>query len=174
MDPYYGEIRMFAGNFAPRDWALCDGSLLTINEHSALYSLIGNRYGGDGRVSFALPDMRGRVPVHYGAGPGLTPRILGQRFGTEYEYLTPGQLPEHKHYVNANGSPDNNVNNPTGQVLAKSPEGYWNFTADAATPVNLNSLAFSNTGGNQAHSNIMPCQVLNFIICINGLYPSRN
>ena len=101
-EPFIGEIRMFAGSFAPRGWALCDGQLLAVSQNDALFSLLGTIYGGDGRTTFGLPDMRGRIPIHFGSGPGLTPRTLGNKFGSEHETLITNQLPSHSHTLQAN------------------------------------------------------------------------
>ena len=100
-DPYVGEIKMFSGNFAPRNWAFCEGQLIPISENNTLFSLLGTRYGGDGRTNFALPDLRGRLPLHFGTGPGLTPKLIGERRGVETVLLTMDEIPSHKHNVQA-------------------------------------------------------------------------
>ena len=176
MDSFLGEIRMFAGNYAPAGWEFCFGQLLSISGgNEALFSLLGTRFGGDGISNFALPDMRGRVPLHFGLGPGLTNRVMGQRFGTEAETLATNQMPQHQHQIMANNAPASNQNNPAAAVLAKSPESFQNFTTDMTTPVSLNNAELSASGNSEPHTNLMPAQVLNFIICVQGgLYPPRN
>jgi microcystin-dependent protein len=176
MDSFLGEIRMFAGNYAPAGWEFCFGQLLNITGgNEALFSLLGTRFGGDGRTNFGLPDMRGRVPIHYGLGPGLTNRMMGQRFGTETETLDETQIPQHQHQIMANNAPASNQNSPATAVLSKSPADFQNFTPDMSTPVSLNATALNTSGNGEPHTNVMPGQVLNFIICVQGgLYPPRN
>lgn len=118
-DPFVGEIRMFAGNFAPRQWAFCNGQLMAISQNDALFSLLGTIYGGDGRSSFGIPDMRGRIPMHWGTGPGLTPRPIGQKMGVESVALTANQIPSHSHTMQASTDSVSSVN-PTGTVLGLS------------------------------------------------------
>ena len=202
MDPFIGEIVLFAGNFAPRAWALCDGQLLAINSHSALFSILGTTYGGDGRTTFALPDLRGRTPVHPGHGPGLSDYDLGERGGTERVTLTVNQMPSHSHIAN--------VTQPAGLPAAGTIKcggaGTLNVAKDnypAAPPnVGLNAVnAYTNTatttmaadavsvdlsglpapnvtifnnGGSQYHTNIQPFLGINYIIALQGIFPSRN
>lgn len=170
-EPFVGEIRMFAGNFAPRSWAFCDGQLLAVSQNDALFSLLGTIYGGDGRTTFGLPDLRGRVPIHAGSGPGLTNRRLGSKAGTEKETLTVNQLPSHTH--NLQGTTENGtVPNPGDHVLATNTiiEPYAvNETLDAS----LASQSISNLGGSQSHTNLQPFLCINFIIALFGIYPSR-
>lgn len=176
-DGFIGEIRMFAGNFAPRSWAFCDGQLLAVSQNDALFSLLGTTYGGDGRTTFALPDLRGRVPVHKGTGPGLTFRNLGSSGGAEEVTLTTGQLPTHSHDdagLRATGNPAD-TSDPTGNSL-----GLASIYSSAPPDVGLSAgsvLADSNTGpagSSQAHTNMPPFQAVNFIICLFGIYPSRS
>lgn len=173
-DPFIGEIRMFAGNYQPQGWAFCDGRLMSINENQALYSLLGTNYGGDGVSTFGLPDMRGRVPLHYGHGNGLSIRTLGQKFGTEYETLTIEQMPSHEHQLMANNAPTSNTNSPANMVLAKSPAEFQNFTTDITTSSTLSSSALSSSGNNQPHVNVMPAQALSFIISLSGIFPMHS
>ncbi len=173
MDPFLGEIIMFGGNFAPRGWALCDGQLLPISQYSALFSILGTTYGGDGRTTFGLPDLRGRVPVHAGNGPGLSDRRLGGKGGTETNTLTTGQLPSHTHnqMASSNG-PD--VKSPTGAFLptiGRSGEETYASAAGTATPM---GGAIGHTGSNQAVNNVQPFQCVNFIIALQGVFPSRS
>jgi microcystin-dependent protein len=172
-DPFIGEIRMFAGNFAPRSWALCDGQLLAVSQNDALFSLLGTAYGGDGRTTFGLPDMRGRIPVHQGQGPGLTDRRIGSRFGSEQETLVAGQLPSHNHAFQA--SSDTAISGYPQQVVVAETDtdNTYNADATAAGGENFDSSAITNAGGGQAHNNIMPFQCVNFIIALFGIYPSR-
>lgn len=169
VEPFVGEIRMFAGNFAPRSWAFCDGQLLAISQNQALFSLLGTIYGGDGRTTFGLPDLRGRIPVHAGSGPGLSPRRLGARAGQERVTLTVGQLPNHSHAprgttaVASSASPGNLI--PADAAI--------NVHSADAPDANLASQAIASLGGSQGHANLMPFVAINFIIALFGIYPSR-
>lgn len=169
-DPFIGEISLFAGNFAPRGWALCDGQLLAISSHSALFSILGTTYGGDGKTTFALPDLRGRVPLHPGTGPGLDPRKLGERTGAATTHLTVNQLPAHSHNLMAQSAPGSN-NSPAGDVLATGTTRL--YSPDPPDAV-MNHAAIAATGGNQALSLMQPSLGVNFIIALQGTYPSRN
>ncbi|BCX49741.1 microcystin dependent MdpB family protein [Haloferula helveola] len=169
-EPYVGEIKMFAGNFAPRGYALCDGQLLSISQNDALFSLLGTIYGGDGRTTFGLPDLRGRLPVHYGSGPGLTNRNIGSKGGAQSVTLTVNQLPSHTH-GGAVHCPDNaETTVPVGAVPARPGHDLY---IDDAPDTSLNSAAVTNTGGSQSHDNLMPSLCVNFIIALVGIYPSR-
>jgi len=168
---FIGEIRMFAGTYAPFKWAFCDGQLLTITQNGALYSLIGTIYGGDGTTNFALPDMRGRLPVQYGDGPGLSDRPIGQRTGTETVTLTLEQMPSHNHPIQA--STDDAADQlPGGYVLAKTYDNFYVGTDNVSRY--LNEASVSEEGSNQAHTNMMPYLCINFIICLQGTYPPRH
>jgi microcystin-dependent protein len=170
-EPFIGEIRMFAGNFAPRGWAFCDGQLLAISQNDALFSLLGTIYGGDGRTTFGLPDMRGRIPNHAGSGPGLSSRRLGDKLGNENETLNTSQLPSHSHEFQAStASGTQSTNN--GQYLASS-ANVRVFRPVGATG-NLLSTSMTNVGGNSPHNNMMPFLCINFIIALFGIYPSRS
>lgn len=175
-DPFVGEIKMFAGNFAPRNWAFCDGQLLAISQNSALFSLLGTIYGGDGRTTFGLPDLRGRVPMHMGAGPGLSPHPIGASGGVEAVTLTVNQLPAHTHdqaSLRATGNPAD-TSDPASNSL-----GLADVYSSAPPDVDLAAgsvVADANTGaagGGQSHANMPPYQAISFIICLAGLYPSR-
>lgn len=167
MDAYLGEIRMFSGNYAPMDWFFCDGQLLSIAEYEALYALLGTFYGGDGVTNFALPDLRGRVPLH-GAS------TFGQKLGVETVALNASQIPAHSHAVRVVADTAT-ATDPTGNLLANAvapPLMYSPASAGAATP--LSGAALSTTTGGQAHTNMMPSLCVNFIICANGVFPNRN
>lgn len=169
-EPFVGEIRMFAGNFAPRGWALCDGQLLPVSQNDALFSLLGTIYGGDGRTTFAVPDMRGRLPVHYGSGPGLTPRPIGQRTGSETVTLTLNQIPSHTHTLQASTTEATAVA-PAGQVLGTTTDGFYEA---GSNPVNMSAQSIGSAGGQQDHTNLMASLCVNFIISLFGIYPSRS
>jgi microcystin-dependent protein len=169
-NPYVGEIRLFAGNFAPVGWAFCAGQLLAIAENDTLFNLIGTTYGGDGQTTFGLPDLRGRVPVHAGQGPVTQNYTLGEPGGVEQVTLTAQQTPIHSHAVLAS-TDGGTTTTPAGNVPAASPgiRPYLPVAPDVA-------LAFQTvgaTGGSQPHTNLMPTGVLNYIISLFGIYPSQ-
>ena len=170
-EPFVGEIRMFAGNFAPRGWAFCDGQLLAVSQNDALFSLFGTIYGGDGRTTFGLPDMRGRLPIHAGQGPGLSERRLGAKGGAEKVTLTVNQMPSHTHPFNASADLASD-SNPQGNVPGQSPSIDL-YIEDGQTQ-NLASSAITNTGGSRSHTNLMPFLCINFIVALVGIYPSRH
>ncbi|MEN8149306.1 MAG: tail fiber protein [Planctomycetota bacterium] len=186
-----GEITMFGGNFAPRGWAFCSGQLMPISQNTSLFSILGTTYGGDGRTTFALPDMRGRVPLHPGAGPGLSTYSLGQKGGTETETLTVAQMPAHTHgattgltasaTLRASGTVGDTVKSPAGNVPGfGSQKIYSGGTADTAMDSSCialtigGSVSIGSTGGGQAHNNMQPYLGVNFIIAVTGVFPSRN
>lgn len=164
VEPFIGEIMMVGFNFAPRGWAFCDGSLLPIAQNTALFSLLGTIYGGDGRTTFALPDLRGRVPMFYGSGPGLSTRQIGERGGVESVTLTTPQTPAHTHEVSQ--LPDAKVRG-AGDQIRGIPTGADEGTFTLAT--NTGSV-----GGGQAHENMPPFLAVNFVIALVGQFPSRN
>ncbi len=172
-EPFVGEIRMFAGNFAPRGWALCEGQLLTVSSNDALFSLLGTIYGGDGRTTFGLPDLRGRVPLHAGStnGPGLSLRRLGEKNGTEDETLAVQELPSHTHPMRASTSLGN-APGPANRVpaTATSFDAYINEVPTQA----LATDAITAVGGSRSHTNLQPSVCVYFIIALVGIYPSRN
>ncbi len=169
-EPFVGEIRMFAGNFAPRGWAFCDGQLLAVSQNDALFSLLGTIYGGDGRTTFGLPDMRGRIPNHAGTGPGLSPRPLGQKTGSENETLTVNQLPSHNHDMSVS-TDAGTQSTSNGQYLASSPN--VRIFRPAGPNSSLLNTSVTNFGGSGSHANVMPFLCVNFIIALVGIYPSR-
>ena len=170
-EPFVGEIRMFAGNFAPRGWAFCDGQLLAVSQNDALFSLLGTIYGGDGRTTFGLPDLRGRIPIHAGHGPGLSSRQLGARSGQEAVTVTVNQLPAHSHPLQATTDLADETS-PAGAVPAQ-PSAAQLYFANAPSQAAA-SAAITNVGGSQSHTNLMPSLCVHFIIALFGIYPSRN
>ena len=171
-EPFIGEIRMFAGNFAPRGWAKCEGQLLAISSNTALFSILGTRYGGDGRTTLALPDLRGRVAIGSGTGPGLTPRSLSQRSGSETNMLTVANLPAHNHSINA-VTADGNTSVPGGNLPAGTKLLDKEYS-DATATTTMNATMVSSTGGGQAVNNMQPFLTVTYIIALQGIYPSRN
>jgi microcystin-dependent protein len=170
-EPFIAEIRIFAGNFAPRSWAFCDGQLLPVSQNTALFSLIGTTYGGDGRSTMALPNLMGRAPMHPGRGPGLTERRLGERGGVETVTVTEAQMPNHNHNWRAAEDPADLQAPASNRAMTRSSVNAW--TASASL-VPLAEQALQNSGGSQPHNNMQPYLVMNFIIALQGLYPSRS
>lgn len=170
MDPFIGQIIMFAGNFAPQGWALCNGQLLPIAQYTALFSILGTTYGGDGRTTFALPDLRGRVPVHPGQGTGLSNYALGQQAGSETVTLSVNQMPIHGHTLAPGCSSDPpSSQSPVNSVPAALDNQAYGSEANAGMrPVNS-----SNAGGSQPHDNLQPLLCVNFVIALEGIFPSR-
>jgi microcystin-dependent protein len=171
-EPFVGEIRMFAGNFAPRGWAFCDGQLLAVSQNDALFSLLGTIYGGDGMTTFGLPDLRGRIPIHAGSGPGLAPRPLGQKAGVEKVTLTVNELPSHVHRMASTESASGG--NPGGSVLGDTGEDFIYEEVEDKPTTLLNAAASGHVGGSRSHSNLMPSLCIHFIIALVGIYPSRH
>lgn len=199
MEPFIGQIIMFGGNFAPRSWAFCNGQLLSIAQNTALFSILGTTYGGDGRTTFALPDMRGRVSIHSGGstGPGLSPYQLGQRGGTQTVNLSVLQMPSHNHLAAMSGSEtitfalgansgDGTEATPEGNYMANVPAIGKNLVTPYSTTANTTmasqtvaatvsgGVTVGLTGGSQAHTNIQPYLAINYIIALQGTFPSRN
>jgi len=172
-DPFVGEIKMFAGNFAPRGWALCDGQLLAVSSNDALFSLFGTIYGGDGRTTFGLPDLRGRIPIHHGSGPGLPPVNLAAKSGTEKESVTVQTLASHNHEYRALKAAGTNIN-PVGSFPAGSGSAATYRHDDSATTTMSAASIGNNATTGRDHNNVMPFQCLNFIVSLFGVYPSRN
>lgn len=170
-EPFIAEIRIFAGNFAPRGWSFCDGQLLPISQNTALFSLIGTTYGGDGESTTALPNLKGRAAMHPGRGPGLTSRRLGERGGTETETLSEAQMPNHTHAMQAS-SEQASVSSPVGAVLAATPASKMPY-ATANNLVSMDLGGLETKGGGQPHNNMQPYLAINFIIALTGTYPSR-
>jgi len=169
MTPFVGEIRMFAGNFPPAGWMFCEGQLIPISENETLFNLIGTTYGGDGQSTFALPDLRGRLPLHMGTGPGGTTYQLAETGGAESVTLTTQQIPQHAHALLASTS-TGTQNAPTNNVTAASPSVTL-YIGDAPDS-NLAANALSPAGGSQPHENLQPYLCIDFIISLYGIYPS--
>ena len=161
---------MVGFNFAPRGWALCDGQILPINQNQSLYSLLGTTYGGDGRTSFALPDLRGRTPIHVGRSNGGGHHTLGQKSGEETHTLSVNEMPQHRH-IAMGSSTAANAPIAAGHVLADSPAQLYR---DPANLLSLRNGTVTNVGGSQAHENMQPYLAVNFCIALQGLFPSRN
>ncbi|MGJ0486817.1 MAG: phage tail protein [Methylomicrobium sp.] len=169
-EPFLSEIRLMSFQFAPKGWALCNGQLLPINQNQGLFSLLGTTFGGDGRVNFALPDLRGRVPIHVGSG-----HTLGERGGEQAHTLTIAELPEHTHVLNASSAVGNSVNprfGTVGHVLAQDPGNAYSPSLQNGAALNAGSVV--NAGGSQAHLNMQPFLTLNFCIALQGIFPSPN
>jgi microcystin-dependent protein len=166
--PYVGEIRMFGGNFAPAGWMFCAGQLLPISENETLFNLIGTTYGGDGQQTFALPDLRGRVPIHQGQGSGLSNYTLAQTGGVESVTLTTNQIPIHAHTLMASNT--GGSDNPNNSFWANSTTGKP-YTA-APPVVQMNAATIAATGGNQPHDNMIPFLCVSYIISLFGIFPS--
>ncbi|MDO3383025.1 phage tail protein [Gilvimarinus algae] len=172
-EPFIAEIRIFAGNFAPRSWAFCNGQLLPISQNTALFSLIGTTYGGDGRTTTALPNMEGRAPMQPGRGPGLTDRRLGQKGGVETVTLTEAQMPNHTHQWQVSPREGNDNDPGPNQYIGGGSSEQSIYSPDANL-VPLAERAMPAAGGSQAHNNMQPFLAMNFIIALQGLYPSRS
>ncbi|HEX4007812.1 MAG TPA: tail fiber protein [Acidobacteriaceae bacterium] len=173
-NPFLGEIRVFGFNFAPVGWALCNGEVLPISQNTALFSLLGTYYGGDGRTTFALPNLQGRFPINQGTGIGLSSRSIGETGGSATVALTVSELPVHTHLVNC-VSKAGNVSSPAGAAFAETPGGKPDAYAPATWPkTKLSAAAVANTGGGQPHENRPPYLVLNFCIALQGVFPARS
>lgn len=168
--PYIGQIQAFGFSFAPVGWALCNGQLLSIPTHDALFSLLGTIYGGNGRTTFGLPDLRGRLPLHFGQGPGLANRPIGQKYGEEKVFLQTTQIPAHHHSVAPGAdTADGTVSSPAGNYYASTANGYT-----SATNAGMGNTDTGMTGGSGGHDNVQPYQVISWCIALTGIYPSRH
>ena len=172
--PYTGEIQIFGGQFAPAGWAFCDGQLLAVGQYDALFSLFGTIYGGDGRTTFGLPDLRGRFAMHYGTGNGLSPRREGAKGGEEMVTLVKGQLPVHNHEPFKASSGTGTTLDPVGNSPATTVSGDLYSAEDLDNPVAFATQAVTSVGGSQQHDNMNPFQCVNFIVALYGTYPSRH
>ena len=175
---FIGEIRMFSGNFAPRDWAFCNGQLLSVGEYSALFALIGTTYGGNGTTTFGLPNLQSRLAVGEGAGPGLTARQIGQVGGSDTVTLSQAQMPAHNHMAVATTA-TGNLPGPTSAAVLAAPGGTGSslYIVPGAVPITtvaLSPASVGTAGGNASHDNHMPSLCVSFIIALSGIFPSRN
>jgi microcystin-dependent protein len=171
-DPFVAEIRIYPFNFAPKGWAFCDGQLLPISQNTALFSLLGTTYGGDGKSTFALPDMQGNAPMHPGQGPGLSLHDLGETGGAETVTLLESEIPAHSHQLTGLGAPANRTN-PIGNSIARSSAG-TPFQPPAGAPlVPMADVTVTPAGGDQPHNNMQPYLTLNFCIALQGVFPPR-
>jgi len=178
-NPFIGEIRMFTGNFAPRNWALCNGQTIAIAQNQALFALLGTTFGGNGVQTFQLPDLQGRIAIGEGQGPGLTPRVIGQTGGVEHVTLTQATIPAHNHPLNASTVAANAAAIGAASLPGViAPPGHFYTVADGSSPppspLSLAAGSVGVNGGNQPHSNMMPTLCLTFIIALAGIFPSRN
>src|SRR5271154_2023792 len=172
--PFVGEIRMFAGNFAPLNWMFCNGQLLPISEFDVLFELIGTTFGGDGQHTFALPNRLGRIPVHQGTGPGLPTYVMGQLAGTETVTLNTQQIPSHSHSLLASPNPGH-VSDPMGTHIAADRDfAAFDSSSDASPLASMSLTALTNQGGSQPHNNLPPYLCVTYIISLFGIFPSQN
>lgn len=179
-NPYLGEIRMFAFNFAPQGWALCNGQTLSINQNQAVFALLGTLYGGNGTTTFQLPNLQSRVAIHQGQGAGLSPYVVGQQGGVENVTLTSGQMPAHNHLINCDDVPEDvNGSNPSGKFLGATydntggPVDIYSKNLTPA-PATMNPSMVAIAGGSQPHQNVQPYLAVTFCIALQGIFPSRN
>lgn len=173
-EPFVAEIKIVPYNFAPRGWAFCDGQLMAIAQNTALFSLLGTTYGGNGQTTFGLPNLRDRAPLHWGTGPGLTTRTLGEMGGASTVTLTATQLPTHTHSMLADpagGGLAGPAGNTWGQPAARTPAPLYRSGAPNTA---MNAGTLGTAGGNQPHNNWSPFSALNFVIALQGIYPARN
>ena len=170
--PFVAEIRMFGFNFAPTGWALCNGQLLPISQNTALFSLLGTMYGGDGKTTFALPNLQGNAPLNFGQGPGLTDRIEGEIGGEQYVTLLTSEIPAHTHLAGSS-SGASGAAAPTNGVWATAGRGRPSPYSSNAPNTSMSGLAIGPTGGNQPHNNMPPYLTLNFCIALQGIFPPR-
>ncbi len=172
-EPYIGQIMIVGFDFAPIRWAQCNGQLIPIAQNTALFSLLGNTYGGDGVVTFGLPDMRSRIPIHMGQGPGLTNRPIGEADGEETHTLIVPEIPAHNHMVISSNLPANQQS-PVGHILGAEPTGATAFYSDRPADSTMSPQMLSVTGGSLPHNNMQPFLTLNFCIALEGIYPARS
>jgi len=171
--PFLGMIMLWAGNFAPRGWQLCNGQILSIAQNTALFSLLGTTYGGNGQTTFALPDLRGRVPIHWGQGPGLNNYVLGEVGGSETTTLLVSNLPQHTHQLMGTLEAGS-TSSPAGAFLANTGALDKEYSAQSASPAAMNVGAIGLTGGSQPIDNQPPFLVMTYCIALQGIFPSRN
>lgn len=173
MDPFVAEIRIFPFNFAPKGWAWCDGQILPLSQNTALFSLLGTTYGGDGKSNFALPDMQGNAPMHPGQGPGLSLHDLGETGGSETVTLLESEIPSHTHALMASSTVSSKPN-PAGNAIARVQSGATPYAAPGGAPLSaFSDQALAPSGGDQPHNNMQPYLTLYFNIALQGVYPPR-
>jgi microcystin-dependent protein len=170
-DPFVAEIRIFPFNFAPKGWAFCDGQILPISQNTALFSLLGTTYGGNGQSTFALPNVQGNAPMHPGQGPGLSLHDLGETGGTQFVSLLQSEMPAHNHFISASAA-DGNTGSPAGSKVALG-VGVNMYTATPNPLAAMNLSALAPVGGDQPHNNMQPFLTLNFCIALQGVFPPR-
>jgi microcystin-dependent protein len=168
-EPFLSEVKVVSFNFAPKGWALCNGQLLPINQNQALFSLLGTTYGGDGRVNFALPNLQGCVALHMGQG-----FTLGQKGGEENHTVTVSEMPAHTHFAQATSGTGNQFVPATHVPAGATPDQIYSTLGNGSQAVAMNPAMISNAGGSQAHANMMPYSVMNFVIALQGIFPSQN
>ena len=171
-DPFVAEIRMFGGNFAPRGWAMCNGQLLPISQNTALFSLLGTTYGGDGKSTFALPDLQGACPIAPGQGPGLSDRVLGEQGGSQFVTLLQSEIPAHTHAINAYADDPADIGIPSPDVIIGATAGL-NLYSSTANNTTMNLQALSVYGGSLPHNNMPPYLTVTFLIALQGVFPAR-
>jgi microcystin-dependent protein len=172
-EPFVGQIQIFGFNFAPQGWALCAGQILPISQNTALFSILGTTYGGDGKSNFALPNLQGRVPIQQGQGSGLTLRSLGEIGGEEFVTLSANQMPGHTHAANCNNAVGT-AYDPAGQVWSQDAGGNQEYGTGAVVGKHMSSNAVLQAGGGQPHNNLQPYLVLNYCIAMQGVFPPRS
>jgi microcystin-dependent protein len=172
--PFVAEIRMFACNFAPKGWATCDGQLLSISQNTALFSLLGTFYGGNGQSTFGLPNLAGRAPMHQGQGPGLSQRFLGETSGSAAVTLLTNEMPLHNHTLNGHNAHIGSLPTPTNKTILAKSAGGNSYTADTSSLTQMNFQALSLAGGSLPHNNMQPYLAVLFCIAMQGMYPARN
>ena len=176
MDPFVAEIRIFPFNFAPTGWAFCNGQLMPISQNTALFALLGTTYGGDGRSTFALPNLQGNAPMHPGQGPGLSLHDLGESGGTEIETLLISEIPNHAHFVGRAIAANGDSTTPVNNIWAQAPFGRGSLQIyhEASPTGQMNTNALNQTGGGFPHNNMQPYLTLNFCIALQGIFPPRS
>lgn len=172
-DPFVAEIRIFPFNFAPKGWAFCDGQIMPLSQNTALFSLLGTTYGGDGKSTFALPNLQGSAAMHPGQGPGLSLHDLGEIGGSETVTLLQSEIPSHSHAMFAQNTPTSQLADPTGATFDRPASGNL-FTTNLSSPVNMAPEALAPAGGDQPHNNMQPYLTFNFCIALQGVFPPRS